>query len=187
VNYAQAVKHQVAIKPEATVVLEPSDFGDEWQGRPKGPVALGLRRLSAAQDQGAQEMARRDLLERPEDAAPLTEDERVDLYNEFVIVRFVARALCDPNDARKPCDLFAAPDVEIPKALRSETIKRLWHTLEREVVGTSPVYREATDDEMVELSQACAAGAEWALGLPPSREARVRRFAAFLLDEMVQA
>jgi hypothetical protein len=186
VNYAQAVKQQVAIKPAATLVLEPTDFADEWAGRPKSGVAVGIRRLSAEQEQGALEQTRRDLLDRPEDAPPLAQDEAIEQFNERLIVHLVGRALCDPNDARKPLDLFSAPDVEIPRALRRHTITRLWDTLEREVVGSSPVYREASDEEIAELGNICAVGPDWTLTCPPSRETRIRRFAAFLLDEIDQ-
>ena len=183
-NYAAAVKAQAVVKPCATVVLEPSDFGDEWPDRPKTAVAIGMRRLSAFQEQGALEQVRRDIAERPEDAPALAPDELVETFNGALMVQLIGRALCDPNDASKPTDLFAAPTVQLPRALRRYTITRLWDTLEREVVGSSPVYREATDEEVSDLGKTFAAGADWAVGLPPAREARVRRFAAFILDEI---
>lgn len=153
--------------PPETVVLKASAWTSTYPKRPEGEVALGLRLPSE-----------RELLtahaEAVKEADGRAEPDRSFRFQEALICWTLGAALCDPNDADKP--FFQRGDEEIREAFPPETLRHLWHELERAQLAHSPVRPEISDEEARELAQRLSQGA------PTSP--RLRRLLRFCLDEL---
>lgn len=170
-NYAQ--HSEAKPLPVGEFVLKPEHWASSHKDRPLTSVRLGIRFLSDADLTYCQAIAKERSEKSPEN------------YKRELITCAAAVALCDPEDATQPPELFQAPDSQIPSALRPETIQAIYDTLERLMVETSPISTEATDDELYDLAEAISEGTVGILeATSPDRAARFRRLARFLLDEL---
>lgn len=171
------------VAPARVVVLEPTDFADSWTARPKKSVAVGLRRLSEREEQTVFDEAFRAAAQA---MAEVPEDERqarfVHVFNETTLAVGVGRAVCDPNDVAREAGPLPMAEATVGDALRSGTLRRLFEALEAVAVETSPLYRQAADDELEALAWALLDGRVADLEGPA--RSRARRFAAFILDEL---
>ena len=190
------LKDPEPIKPARVEVLQPTDFADSWQHRPSAAVAVGLRRLSEAEEQAAVAEATKDASEAaarwPDVKRYHDEDGEVwhitrfehftHTFNESLMTIGVGRALCDPNDVNKPSSAIPMAEDMLRHAVRRATLARLWHALEAVAAETSAIYREASDDDVGRL---CLALAEDGLNrLIPTHARRARRFLALVLDDI---
>lgn len=160
--------------PVRTLVVEPASFADEWRGRPSEPVCCGLRRIPADDV----ENARRQAIETAWQRHPRKEHiaARREAYNDAVMRWCVARGTCDPNDVTAPWDLWQGmPEDLVFVALTVEGVRFVYDALEAFAIETSPVQREALDEELSGVAGRLA-------GASPAVAARARRLLAFALD-----
>jgi hypothetical protein len=157
--------------PAATVIsLSPSEFCDDFPGRPPSEEVFGLRSPSEADLQLAIEEAKR----QPEEK-----------QDTSFLVAIVSRCLCEPMDVMRAHRIFPKPDLLVPRALKPLTIRRIWDELEKARVESSPIFPEATDEEAVRLAVAIEDGALTALDLSdPTAASRCRRYLRFALEAM---
>lgn len=158
------------VSPLETVVVKPSAWTSSYPKRPEGEVALGLRLPSERELLTAHAEATKEADGRPEPDHSFR-------FQEALIAWTLGAALCDPNDAGKP--YFQRGDEEIREAFPPETLRHLWHELERAQVAHSPVRPEITDEEARLLAQLLAQGA-----LERAPAPRLRRLLRFCLDEL---
>lgn len=170
-------------KPPAMLVLTPSFFATEWPGRPDENVCIGLRIVPENEKGIARSEAAREawnLHPRDEDR-----DNRIDAMNDILMRWIIARSACDPNDADRAPELWAAaPEDLVKEALSTEGTKAIFDAIDRLEIENSPVVREATDEEIDEvLVVSRAALAE----MSPTKAKRVRRLLGVCLDELIAA
>jgi hypothetical protein len=163
--------------PGKLVTLRPGDFADEWRNKPKGDIVLGLRLIPAREEESARSVAAKAEL------AADTAEAAIVAYNRAAMGWIVARSICDPNSVTKPHPAFPDAEDQIPDALTTSALARIFDAIEAYQVEASPIFREATDDECLDLC-ALLEGEEILPGLDPIKAARVRRFLAFALDEL---
>jgi hypothetical protein len=172
ITYAQATP------APRTVVLGQDELAHTWEGRPSGEVCLGIRLPSVKDkrliDKEAIEYAISDDALVRNDPQEAFEGRRVEL--------FVARSLCDPNNVGGAHPLFPAPDLQVTRCFTPRALNRIFDECEKLAIESSPISPEATDEDVELLCTAL--NAESLGGLEPRREARVRRFLWFVLDEL---
>lgn len=170
-NYAQQTEQKPL--PAGHFTLKPEHWASASKDRPLTSVRLGLRFLSDGDLTYAQAIAKERSEKSPEN------------YKRELITCAAAVALCDPEDASQPPELFPAPDTQIKSALRPEAIQAIYDELERLMIETSPISPEATDEELYDLAETIADGAVGILdATSPARASRFRRLARYLLDEL---
>lgn len=169
-----------AITPRKTLRLEPSDFSDTWKRKPDKGIVVGLRLLSDADETAVRQNAARLA------AAEADTDTTVELYNSSLRSGAVALAICDPNDVERGHPVFPMAEDTVPEALTSRTITRLFDELEKLQIESSPLFLEATDEELRMLSVLLASDEPLSL-LPSEAASRVRRYLAFALSELLDS
>lgn len=166
--------------PAATVPLAPDAYATDYERRPPEPVSVGLRLLSETDLQSARACAVRTAVDMFRDDAH--ELERIEAYNDALMRELVARAACDPNDARTP--FFPGDEEEVRIALTDDGVRYLYDELERVKLERSPLVVPASEDDVRALP------ATWArsLGmLPAARQRHLRRLVAFVLRALHDA
>lgn len=172
-NYAQ----QTGAKRKApsTFTLKPEHFSETWPGKkPVSTIELGLRVPSEQEILNAQLEAGRAVEGREPGEAELVRRSKL-------LAFVVARGICSPHDVTEPHPFFELPEDEVPAALKSTTIQRVYDEIERLVVEQSPIFGEATDDEARELADLLLTDDPTA-HLPPSKAGHVRRYLQFALE-----
>ena len=172
------VTHAQATPAPRTVVLGQDELAHTWEGRPSGEVCLGIRLPSV----GDKELILKEALERVVKAETLADNDAQDTFDRYQVELFVARSICDPNDVGRSHPLFPAPDLQVTRCFTERALKRVFDECEKLAIESSPISPEATDDEVELLCTAL--NADSLGGLEPHREARVRRFLWFVLDEL---
>ena len=162
--------------PPKTVVLDPLCFADTWPRRPKAAVCVGLRTISEAEKTTARAEAERlaDELHDQRDANWL------DAFNDALIRELVACAICSPNNINQPSEILPMAEVEVRIALTSKGARRIFEDYLRLEVETSPLYPEATDEDIEALVEAL--GDVDLGGFPAVQRAAIRRYLRFALD-----
>lgn len=129
-----------------TFDLKPEHYSETWGGKkPVSSVELGLRVPAEKDIQNAQLEAGR--------AAEGREPAEAELVRTSKLLAFVvSRGICSPHDVSEPHPFFEMPEDEVPAALKSTTIQRIYDEIERLVVEQSPIFGEASDEECLELS-----------------------------------
>src|SRR5258708_5142181 len=115
-------------KPTVCLVLPPSTFSEEWSNRPAHDIVVGLRRLSAFDDQSAVAVASKRVIDVLSDEdGTLTDAQAADeIYNNELFAYAVARSLCDPNDTAKAHPLFPLAEDQVPQYFTSPGIRFVW-------------------------------------------------------------
>lgn len=157
--------------------LELGAFADSWPSRPKDGIAVGLRLLSAEDEQIARTQAARRSAEME---AGTSEEDRAATYNEELITWAVARAICDPNDVGAPHPILEFPEDQARQAFTSATLRALFDEIELLQITHSPVYVAASDADIDRLPGLLAGLAK----LPRGRAQRARRLLRFVIDEL---
>lgn len=159
-GHRNAPEPEEAPTPEHVVLLPPAAFADDWPKKPKDTVAIGLRRLSEADTEYARSEAEREmvgfydqLIGRPRRPSFEVLDEQ---RNDAMMCIALARACCDPNDAR--ANYFRAEE-EAKVALTPQGVRRLYdeYLLFTTTTGGVPKHR-ATDEEARRLGTLLALG-----------------------------
>ena len=160
-----------------TVELTPDRFADTWEGRPIEPIVVGLRVPAEADLQSARDNAAALV----SDKKGLTEEGVVNAHNDALLSIAVARGICDPNDVTAAHPFFELADDIVPLALKSNTIRWLFDEIERLHVEQSPIFPEATPEEVLALSDLLATEDPFCRANPVDAM-RARRYLRFALD-----
>lgn len=135
-------------KPGATLVLPLWVFADEWDEKPDAPVCVGLRLLAENDKIQARSLAAKTASERhPEHGADWT-----DCYNDAIQLQLVALGMCDPNDVRKPTELFPYAEDKVPFALTSKGAAFIFQAIQRYEVATCLIGDLATPEDLKRLA-----------------------------------
>lgn len=170
--------------PAAHVVtLPPSAFASTFAKRPTSDVAVGIRCISERDVLTAKLEATRAIVEQLGEDGRMAPAERIEIWNDSFLRILVHRATCEPNDNSLPLELFGIDDQTVRDALTPEAMKRLWDEVEAFMISGSPVWAEATDDDLDALGVTLSAGE--VSKLLPDRQARVRRLAGFLMGQIL--
>lgn len=173
-NYGQQTADTKA-EPVGHFLLKSEHWATGYKEKPLCSVKLGLRLLSDNDHNYVTAIAKEKCERTNGDAE----------FKRWMVVCAAAVAICDAEDASKAHDLFPCPDEQIATALKPETITAIFDEVERLTIATSPIYPEATDDELTELVDALADGGLEVLdAVSPVRAARARRLFRYLLDEL---
>lgn len=177
--FSQAVQ-QSNRRPLAVVTLGPADWSDTWPDRPATSVAVGLSSFSEANAL----TCLGESVKRADELLPRSshfDADWLDARNESMMLWAVSCSMCDPND---PSQTFmtSQDNDSVAQAFRPETIRHLWDELERAMIARSPVRNPATDEELGALASLLEAGTVGKL--VGSQSVRIRKIAAFMLDEL---
>lgn len=173
-TYSQQVRSSKRPAP-ITFRLMPDHFADSWGGqRPVVGIELGLRVPSERDIHAANLEAEKAALA----AAEGTEDMVREATRLYLVI---ARAICSPHDVAAAHPYFELPEDEVQLALKSSTIKRIYDDVERLIVEKSPVYREASPDEVVALVELLRSEDAFE-GVSDLAAAKARRYLLFALD-----
>ena len=146
-NFAQAKAKITA--PGATLLLPLWVFADEWEGKPDAPVCVGLRLLSENDKIQARALASKQANELHPDRS----DDWIDCFNDAVQMQIDALGMCDPNDVRKPTELFAlSPEDQVPNAFTSKGAAFVFQAIQRYEVASSPIGTLAEADDLERLA-----------------------------------
>lgn len=161
-------------KPPRTFTLLPEHYADTWGGRrPVASVEIGLRVPAERDIFNAQVEAGR--------AAEGREPDEAEIFRRSKLLCFVvARCICSPHDVSEPHPFFELPEDEVPAALKSTTIQRIYDEVERLVVEQSPIFGEASDAECLELSDRLLDTPT--AHLSPIKAGQARRYLLFALE-----
>lgn len=166
--------------PRKIVVIRDEHWASTFGDKPANPIQVGLRLLSIEEKECVRQIAAK----AQADAISNDLDPQI-AGQTALIVTMVARAICNPRDAKRGHDFFSCPDDLLPIALTEATLKWLFDEIERLTVDSSPVFSEATNDEITQL---CADLADGALDrlteTDPVRASRVRRYLDFVITEL---
>lgn len=175
-NAKGARVHQIPAPRRVT--LQPEQFTSEWPGRPREAVVFGLRLPAEKDFEGAGVEARRQV------KAMSLPDAEVDDAIELAFSRvLVARALCDPDNVTAAHPVLPLADDQVARAFPPLVIKNLFLAVHKLHVEQSPGYGEADDIEITRLVEILCLDDPFHR-LAPDKEARVRRYLAFVLEEL---
>lgn len=168
--------------PAMIVVLPPSAFADDWEGRPDEDVAVGLRLLSENDIQAARRIATDAAVKQyAEDGRIVDHDAYIDAANDGLVREAIARAMCDPNDVTQPHPLLPYAQDLVMYAFTSAGARFVWDELHRLTVAHSPLVRPAEDGDVEALAALLARGA--LERLPPSKAIAARKLLASVLED----
>lgn len=159
------------------VTMEPAMFAETWGSRPVDAVQIGLRLVS----EGDVERARATAVQRAIQDIAEPGPERNDAYNDVVIREVLARAVCQPEDARAP--FFDLPSEAMQSAFTVDAVKLLWHEYDLLRIESCTYLREADDDDLVDLSSLLLDESAWSQ-LSVAQAKRLRRIAYHLLVQL---
>lgn len=136
---------QATIPPIATVTIRVEDMVPA-KGRPLEPIVAGIRIPSLEQRLTIKKVA------------PIfAKDYGVEL-NEALVRLYCAYGLCDANDVSKPWRWFDRPQDQAFTDLTERGASRIHDAIQKLEVETSPVFAEATDEDVAELYSRIANG-----------------------------
>jgi hypothetical protein len=160
---------RVGVPAARTARLTAGDFAPTWDNAPGSDVIVGIRVYSEADARSAeQEAAKQETDQAAQDTL-------------FAIA--VARGICDPNNVKAAHPLFPFAEDTLQAALTPRAIKRLFDEIEKLHVDQSPMFPEATDEDLTELAGALIQPEP--LGkLGAVKAARARRYARLILDSL---
>lgn len=161
-------------------------FGDTWSGKPKQPVEIGLKRISATDIEQARQDAARQAIGFYEgrDGECIDEIARDEAYNDALMRFAVARATCQPQNPTQP--YFELAEDTIRNALTLEGVRLLWDELIvlHRSTGVNQAPIEA--DEVNELAAILARPGSIER-LPEGVRGEIRRLLAYCLDQLAAA
>lgn len=165
-----------------TLLVTAAHFSPRWDGRPREDVACGVRPLTGADDDYCRKAAMQYAWQTfPGSVDDESHEQRTDAFNDALMRFAIARATCDPNDARKGWSVWKGVGDDIVHiALTREGTKAIYDAIERITIATSPVRPEIRDDELDELLSWLR---ECLTRMPRAREARCRRLLRFIFEE----
>jgi hypothetical protein len=172
-----------------TFDLLPEYFAETWGNRPTATFKVGLRvpgeqeYLNAVVEaENAQSEAVEKALKDPKQVAR-AQALGVAAYNKRLVMFCVARGICNQHNVTLPHPYFELPEDEIPVALKSTAIRRIFDEIERLAVDQSPVFAEATEVELFELAEILATDDPFE-DVPSVQRARCLRYLKLVLDTL---
>lgn len=170
--FKQAIGAETRPAPRVET-LSPSDFAETYSKRPHHDIAVGIRVPSEKQYRAADYEGGKESGD--------------DAYNRRVMDIIVAAGICDPNDvtASHPF-LQLVEDSLLAKMFKPRTIKRLFDAIELVAVEQSPLFPEATDEELDDLWGFLTASGDRFAGMSRTDQMRCRRYLRFALDHFIQ-
>jgi len=173
--------------PPGFDLVPPDAFKHDWEGRPREPVAVGLRLVSQTVLQAARAQAREAANQAIPDVClddPNEVQAWTDAFNDRLMSHVVSQAVCDPNDSLEPWSIVKmAPEDLVPLYLTAEGIKRIFDKWEHMKISLDPTQREATDEEIEVLLDVLREKED---RLSFVRRARIRRLLAYVHDELTR-
>ena len=170
------------IKAAKTFTIRPDHFSDTWSNRPVDEIILGLRVPSEADVQGAKlEAYKQAAKAQIEDDDPNEQQVRLDVFNSTILALVVSSSICDPHDVTSPHPFFELADEMVPLALKPNTIKSIWDSVERLHVEQSPVFPEITPTEEVRLMDILTDEDPYK-NIDPIKSSKAKRFLRFALE-----
>jgi len=172
-----------------TFDILPEYFTESWSNRPAAKFKIGLRvpgeqdyRNAAAEAEAAQYEARENALKNDRLRAR-AEEIGIEAYNSKLVLFCVARGVCNPLNVSAPHPYFELADDEIPLALKSNAIKRIFDEIERLAVDQSPIFTEASPQDLRDLSELLATDDPFE-GVNRIERARCLRYLRLVLDTL---
>jgi len=181
-TYAQAAGQPAQRIAPRVVVLSPGAFADDWPGKPRVDVAIGLRLISEGDKETARTEATRQAMRFYEgrELECLDDVARDEAYNDGLMRYAVARATCNPNDLAQP--YFEQAEDMVRIALTPEGVGRLWDELVILHKGSGVSLAPLEDERIGDLVAALKSGALRLL--TPGSQAEVRKLLAYALDKL---
>lgn len=161
-----------------TFSLKPEHFAGAYEGRPVVAITIGIRVPSENEARSIEAESLKQAAASDGDM-----DSRVDVYNQTLFTLYVARGICNPHDVTAHHPLFELPEDMIPLALTPRAIKSIFDEIERLHVDQSPLFPEATQAELLELSDRLAADNPFA-NTPTAQRLRALRYLRLALDTL---
>ena len=194
-TFEQAVASVKRRPAPRTFKIRPEHFADTWGKPPSGPFDVGLRvpseqayRNAMGEADKAQADAVEKALKDPTIALAVREGHRdqlielaVKAYNETLVTFCVARGICHVHDVTAPHPYFELADDEIPLALKSNAIRRIFDEIELLAVDQSPVFAEINDEETLQLAELLVIDDPFE-NVSPIVAARCKRYLKLVLD-----
>lgn len=146
-TFAQILETR-SLTPERHVVLEPSAWADDWNEKPVGEFAFGLRKISDADTQTARAEAVKYAISMHDDR-----EGQIESYNDALMRWLIIRGTCDSNNVLQNAPIFDGSEENLRNALTSKAIRYVWDEMERYHLECSPVVSEATDEDFLELGE----------------------------------
>lgn len=177
---AVAVAKPERVVAPKVVMLTPDGFANDWPGRPKVPVPVGVRLCSLEDIQFARAEASRVASEMHEPDS----DERnwLDAFNDAIMRLVVARATCQPDDVSQP--YWDVADENVKLALSEGGVIALWEAYDALKLETDQLSPQADDEDLSKLVEILTDGSIWAV-LDVGDAARVRRQLRRALDALL--
>ena len=176
-----------ARQPLETFVVPVSAFADTWEDKPKTTICVGLRTIATQDLRTARAQAAEMANRCHPDVAPEDGDKFgawIEAYNDMLMAWIVARGTCDPNDVNMPVEVWAAgPEDLVPLTLTKGGKQLLFDRWEMMTIAVDPTGRMASDDE---LTTGLPLLMQHTDKLAKNKAARLRRLAAFILDELAK-
>lgn len=170
----------LAYPPRKVVTIRDEDWASTFQDKPVVPIKLGIRLLSLSD----QETIRAIAHQAASEALTGTSDYE-SVIQSAMLIATVSCAICSPTDTRRPHEFFDCPNDKLPIALREETLKRLFDEVEKLAIETSPIFTEASDADVEEVTDLLLSGALTTIeDVDPVRASRVRRYIEFVREEL---
>ncbi len=172
-----------------TFDLLPEFFAETWGNRPTSPIKVGLRVPGEQEYQTGIIEAEKAHGEAIEKACkdPHLVGRAIEIgvaaYNSKLMTFCVARGLCNQQNVTLPHPYFELPEDEIPIALKSNAIKRIFDEIERLAIDQSPVFAEANEVELLELAEILATDDPFE-SMPSVQRARCLRYLKLVLDTL---
>lgn len=172
-----------------TFKLRPEHFAESWGRRPAAAFDIGLRvpgeqdyrnanaEAEKAQDEAVEHAARNNLSQDRQREAGIK------AFNTRLIDFCVARGVCNQHNVVAPHPYFELADDEIPLALTSKAIGRIFDEIERLAVDQSPIFLEATSDELLRLATWLSTDDPFS-EMDPTKRGRCLRYLKLVLDTL---
>lgn len=173
----ESCSEPVAAPPPRVVKLPLAAWKSNYSGRPECDVKIGIR-LPGQDDT---ETVEAEALKALQAASRHGEEAAVRAYNESKLLNLVAVCICDPLDVSKPHELFETPNAILEIALTQHGIRRIFDEIERLQIETSPIFREAPDEDVLSFAAMLQESALHGIA-DKVNQARIRRYVAYCLE-----
>jgi hypothetical protein len=167
------------LPPAEAIAIPVEAFAQKWQGRPDGPVPVGIRLVGESENDWARKEAAKEATKAHGGHPNVV---WIEAYNAALARLRLVVALCDPEDARKEWAWWRGVGQGVVGSMfTADGIDWLYTELERVERQHSPASAQASDDDIQALFSLAPDALE---RMPPGRAARIRRVFAFLLEEV---
>jgi hypothetical protein len=167
--------------PPRIIMVQPTAFASEWADAPSEPVTMGLRHVSDDDLQKARaEAAKYATKMHGED----DQESLVDCFNDALLRQRIARTTCNAQDVRRPWFEFAEDTVRI--ALTTEGVKSIVHEIEVFETETSPLFPQATDEDVLDLEAIIKQKPPWN-SMSEAEQRGTRRLIGVVLERFGEA